>query len=286
MGLQMASALDLIDLRAVAGGVRARWKLYLIALVVAFAATGLVLPVLDKGFKAEATLQLREEQKTPQLSSILSSLSSSDGYNSLEAVLSSRLLASRLAQKPEIIRGLGLDRPRSEWLRDITDMVETGLFRLEPAGRGDNVDAILSLLSKRLKLSRAASSSNVVTVEFAFAEKDVARLVLGTLLAEADIVLRDLNMASLDRRLAHISNMMAQDNVESTRKSLGLLYDRLETELIGARSLSPYAYTIIDAPAVTNVRARPAFWLVFAGLFALFAAFITASIVFTLRGRD
>ena len=282
----MVSALDLIDLRAVVRAMLLRWKLYLLAMVVAFIATGLMLPVLDKGFKAEATLQLRDEQKSPQLSSILSSLSASDGFNSLEAVLSSRLLSSRLAQRPEIIQGLGLDRLRSQWFRGLTDMVETGVFGLDPVGDGDNVDEILTLLSKRLKLTRAASGSNVVTVEFAFKNKEVAQLVLTDLLTEADIVLRDLNMANLGRRLEHISQMMAKDNIESTRKSLGLLYDRLEAELIGARSLSPYAYTVIDMPSVTNVRSRPPFWLIFVGLYALLAAFITAGIVFAVRGRD
>jgi len=282
----MASALELIDLRAVARAIRGRWLLYIAAALLAFLATGLLLPVLDKGYKAEATLQLREEQKTPQLSSILSSLSSSDGFNSLDAVLSSRLLAEKLASKPAIIKGLGLDQPRSDWFRDTTDLIETGLFRMEPAGRGDHVDDIRGLLSRRLKLSRAGTGSNVVTLEFSFRKKEVAQLLLEELIVEADLLLRDLNIVSLDQRLAKVSEMLTATATESTRKALVQLYDRLGAEQVSARSLSPYAFTIIDAAAATNVRSRPSFWIVWVGLTVLLAAFITAAIVFALRGRD
>lgn len=281
------SSLALIDFRDVRDGIRAKWLLYVIALIVAFILAGLLLPVLDRGYVAQATLQLREDEKPTQLSSVLSSLASSgsDAYNSLEAVLASRLLAERLTKRPGLVENLGINPDRRGFLAGFSDAIETGLFRMEPAGRGTAADQIRDLLARRVKLTRAGTNSSVIEVEFAFKKPGLSQPMLAAILTETDAILRQLRIAGLEERIERIDGLIKETTAETTRKALLDIRARLAAEMVSGQSLEPFAFTVIDAPAAGNVRARPPFWLVWVGLTAVLLGLVTAYVVLSVRGR-
>jgi uncharacterized protein involved in exopolysaccharide biosynthesis len=279
--------MDLIDLRSFWESLKAKWAYYVIGLVISFALSGLILPILDKGYVAQATLQLRDSESPTQFSGLLSSLtSSSDGYNSLEAVLTSRSLAEKLAGKPELIKLLDIRPERRSWLSQAREFIETSIFQMDPLGRENVADVIRGLLIQQVKLARAANGSNVVELEFYFRKEGVSKPVLSTIISETDLILRSLRISNLEERLARIGEMIDRTTVESTRKSLLDMHARLSTELVSAESLFPFAFNVIDAAAATDVRARPSFWLVWCGMAAVLSAFITAFIVLGIRGRE
>lgn len=282
----MGHAFELVDIGLVGRVLRTRWRWYALGVVLAFVATGVLLPMLDKGYKAEATIQLREEQKSPQLSSILSSLSASDTYNSLDAVLGSRSLAEHLVARPDMVKALELDKQQGSILRDFSSFLESGLFGMEPAGKIAPVDDVRQRLSKRLSLSRSGTTSNVVAVEFSATKEEASEAVLSAVLEEADALMRRINISGMEGRQARVDVMLREASVESTRKSLLQLYERLGADLISARSLSPYAFTIIDAPSVATVRSRPSFIIVWIGITVMFAVVISALAVFTAQVRS
>ncbi|MDG5496506.1 Wzz/FepE/Etk N-terminal domain-containing protein [Niveispirillum sp. BGYR6] len=278
--------MELIDLPTLMRAIRAKWFLYLGGLLVAFVLTGLVLPFLDKGYVAQATLQLRDSETPTQFSGILSSLtSSSDSYNALEAVLTSRSLADRLAAKPEMVKALGIDPQQRSLLSKVREFIEDDLFQLDPMGREDGGDVIRGLLTQKVKLSRAASGSNVVELEFFFRKQGVSQPVLSTIISEADLILRGLRISGLQERLERINSMIESTTADSTRKSLLEMHSRLSAELVSAQSLSPFAFNLIDPAAAANVRVRPSFLLIWLGLTAVLTAFITAFIILAIRGQ-
>ncbi|GGE45642.1 hypothetical protein GCM10011317_00150 [Niveispirillum cyanobacteriorum] len=281
----MGNALQLMDIRTVERLLRAKWRWYLAALVLGFLATGLFLPLLDKGYKAEATIQLREEQRSPQLSSILSSLSNSDSYNSLDAVLGSRTLAERLAARRDVVDALSIDKLRGSVMRRITNVIETGLFGMDSAGEAGLADNIRQLLVERLSLSRSGTTSSVVSIEFSARSEDASKLVLIAIMQEADTLLRAINVSGLEERQVRVNLMLQQAAVESTRKSLVTLYERLGGDLISARSLSPYAFTVIDAPSAATTRSRPNFIIIWVSLTAMLFVMISAVVVFSAKAR-
>lgn len=281
------TTMELIDFRSLREGLKAKWLYYVIGLAASFILTGLLLPILDKGYVAQATLQLRESESPTQFGGLLNSLtSSSDAYNSLEAVLTSRALAEKLANKPEIVKALDINPERRSWLSKVREFIETSIFQMDPLGKENADDIIRNLLVQKVKLTRSGNGSNVVELEFFFRKEGVSQPVLSNIIENTDVILRGLRISNLQERLKRISEMVDQTSVESTRKSLLDMHGRLSTELVSAQSLHPFAFNVIDAAATTNVRARPSFWLIWIGLYAALSAVITAFIVFSIKGRE
>jgi uncharacterized protein involved in exopolysaccharide biosynthesis len=279
--------MDLIDFRSLQERLRAKWAYYVIGLAISFVLAGLILPVLDKGYVAQATLQLRESEAQTQFGGLLSSLtSSSDAYNSLEAVLTSRSLAEKLASRSDIVKALNIDPEHRSWPSKVREFIETGVFQMDPLGKENVSDIIRGLLVQKVKLSRSANGSNVVELEFSFRKEGVSQPVLSSIISDADLILRGLRISNLQERLKRINDMVDQTAVESTRKSLLDMHGRLSTELVSAESLYPFAFNVIDPAATTNVRARPSFWLIWIGVTAVLFAAITAVLVLSIKGRE
>jgi uncharacterized protein involved in exopolysaccharide biosynthesis len=264
----------------------ARWRLYLALVPLAFILAGLLaLPLLDKGYKAEAAVQLREEENRSQLGGLLSSLAPSDGYNALDAALSSRVLAARLAARPEVMDALNAASWKPSAAKRFADWAETRLFGLPTAGGADMTETLRAMLRRSLTVARLSPSSSVVRLEFAAPRQEAARLVLDAILLEADVVLRQSKITAYEERLQRVTAMLEEAAPESARKSLLDLHSRLLTNLVGARSLAPFAFVIVDQPMASGVRSRPSFLLAWGGLMVIGMALATAFALAAPRSR-
>ncbi|WP_119680512.1 GumC domain-containing protein [Indioceanicola profundi] len=263
-----------LDLSEVATSFAQKWYIWPGIILLSALLTPVFMNMLDRGYRAEATIVIREQENSSPLS-IIPGFQNSGGDSTFVAVVNSRSLAERLARDESLLALLGLPAVKLP----LTQRVENNLSEfagLPSSSLPTSAESVHSTVKSGVQLD---TKSGIVKISFSNADPEVSSTLLSKILEESDELMKIIKLDEKRQRLIRLEQMLANVGSEPDRQSLITLHNRLSSSLAADQSLVPFAFTIIDSPSVWSQRNRPSLLLVFAGLVVITSAFAATIIL-------